>query len=411
MPIMKQAIRGGLFVVIPAYLELETLPHTLESLLRVNKSNAINIVIVVNCGAEDSDHMRNESTKLFGLCNDFAKKHNSESIQILPIQAFDFPPKVKGAGAARKLGMDQVVAYCNQYSVDDALVASLDADSLVATNYISEIEAFFKNKKRNACSIFYEHPVTGEEYGAAIYDGIVQYELHLRYYIQCLKAAGFPYAFHTVGSSMAFRMSAYAKAGGMTRKQAGEDFYMIHKLVLQGGYGELNSTTVYPSPRPSSRVVFGTGATIQEWIDSNSSDYFTYNLQAFIDLKQLFDQVACLYGISESEYEKIIVKLSGRVRSFLVETNFWQEMVHINENSSTVEAFNKRFFEQFNAFKIIKYLNFVHEHFLEKTEITDVAAQLLLLNNKIEEDAFLMSSDLLIAYREIDKSGEALQLG
>jgi len=42
----------------------------------------------------------------------------------------------------------------------------------------------------------------------------------------------------------------------MNRKQAGEDFYFIQKLMPLGGYFALNSTAIYPSPRESSRVPF-----------------------------------------------------------------------------------------------------------------------------------------------------------
>ena len=55
---------------------------------------------------------------------------------------------------------------------------------------------------------------------------------------------------------MAVKALPYVKAGGMNRRQAGEDFYFIQKLVPSGGYFSLNSTTVYPSPRASDQGSF-----------------------------------------------------------------------------------------------------------------------------------------------------------
>ena len=151
--------------------------------------------------------------------------------------------------------------------------------------YINEL---LKKSDRSACSIYFEHPLSGNNYPEAIYKYITLYELHLRYYFQGLAYSGFPYVFHTVGSAIAVKALPYVKAGGMNRRQAGEDFYFIQKLVPAGGYFNLNSTTVYPSPRASSRVPFGTGASIGKLDAGNSSTLLTYNMLAFKELRVFF---------------------------------------------------------------------------------------------------------------------------
>ncbi len=75
----------------------------------------------------------------------------------------------------------------------------------------------------------------------------------------------------------------------MNRRQAGEDFYFIQKLVPAGGYFNLNSTTVYPSPRASSRVPFGTGASMRKLSAETSSTFLTYNILAFKELRTFFE--------------------------------------------------------------------------------------------------------------------------
>ena len=87
----------------------------------------------------------------------------------------------------------------------------------------------------------------------------------------------FPYVFHTVGSAMAVKALPYVKAGGMNRKQAGEDFYFIQKLVPSGGYFNLNSTTVYPSPRISFRFHSGPELQFPNSVLDQSSILLTYN--------------------------------------------------------------------------------------------------------------------------------------
>ena len=168
-----------------------------------------------------------------------------------------------GVGLARKTGMDEAVRRFNSIDNPDGVILNLDADCLVEKNYfVSVCNELLKKKDRTACSIYFEHPLSGNDFPENIYKYITLYELHLRYYFQGLAYSGFPYVFHTVGSAIAVKALPYIKAGGMNRRQAGEDFYFIQKLVPAGGYFNLNSTTVYPSPRASSRVPFGTGASI-----------------------------------------------------------------------------------------------------------------------------------------------------
>ena len=409
--ILNNANKEGLFVVIPAYLEQNTLPVTLESLRNTYRDGLpINIIVVVNCGKDDPEIIRKQSQELYEWCIQYAQQYNNECFKILTIGAFDFDSKSKGAGIARKTGMDQVVAFCDNNGLDDTVIISMDADSTVEPNYFIELNRFFNEPKNMGCSIKYAHPLEANEYDDQIIEGITLYELHLRYYIQCLKASGFPYAFHTVGSSMAFRMSSYVKAGGMTKKQAGEDFYMIHKLVLQGGFKELNTTTVFPSPRSSDRVIFGTGATIKEWLAQKQKVYYTYNIQSFIDLKELFTVSEKFFKITHEEYDGIIAKLPGRVRSFLVETDFWSDINHINANCSETRTFAKRFFEYFSAFKVIKYLNFVHRHFIEKSDVIDAATKLLETNEIISEFSCPEAKELLEIFRGLDMEGTILSL-
>ena len=90
------------------------------------------------------------------------------------------------------------------------------------------------NPRSPGCSIYFEHPLHGP-LEPKVYEAIAAYELHLRYYVQALRYAAFPYAHHTIGSSMAVRADAYAKQGGMNKRQAGEDFYFLHKIIPLGG--------------------------------------------------------------------------------------------------------------------------------------------------------------------------------
>ena len=137
--------------------------------------------------------------------------------------------------------------------------------------------------------------------------------MHLRYYYQGLAYSGFPYVFHTVGSAIAVKALSYVKAGGMNSRQAGEDFYFIQKLVPSGGYFNLNSTTVYPSPRASFRVPFGTGASIGKLTEDNSSILLTYNFLAFKELRTFFGMIENIYNCKPEELTDCYTIISCRL--------------------------------------------------------------------------------------------------
>jgi hypothetical protein len=99
---------------------------------------------------------------------------------------------------------------------------------------------------------------------------------------------------------MAVRAKQYALQGGMNRRQAGEDFYFIQKMISAGGYFSLNTTTVYPSSRTSFRVPFGTGTAMAKLCKEADAQFMTYNPAAFKDLRTLFDMLNLLYDYRDN---------------------------------------------------------------------------------------------------------------
>lgn len=396
--------KADLVVVIPAYLEDDLAP-TLNSLCACNiaKGN-VAVLIIVNACINATEEAVAHQKKTMLQIEEYTCQNTA--ITIYAIEAFDLPKKHFGAGLARKIGMDLAVAHFSLSDNKDGIIVSLDADSLVEPNYFEAITNFFADTKNNGCSIRFAHPTMGDDFDEDIYIAITQYELHLRYYVQALRYINFPYAVHTIGSCFAFRASAYVSVGGMNRRQGGEEFYFIQKLLQQGAYGELNSTCVYPSPRMSSRVPFGTGPSVKKMVEDNELDYMTYNLQGFIDIKELLDNIEKLYQVSEEKYNEIILTLPGKVRSFLVNSYFYDELKPVADNCSTMAVFKKRFFEVFSAFKLVKYINYTHEHFLERMPVFDAASELLELMDVDTEDIF-EDSELLQKFRELQGGSDS----
>ncbi|MCW3788267.1 glycosyltransferase family 2 protein [Plebeiibacterium sediminum] len=398
----KSIKESDLVVVIPVFLEKD-ICKTLDSLKKCNPiPKHVAVVLVVNAGVNAAEDIIVTQEQTIVELDAYSTAFNNEHLSFYTVKAFDLPRKHFGAGLARKIGMDLAIQHFFDHSNDNGIIVSLDADTMVEENYFTEIYHWFnRSHKRKACSIYYEHPIEGDEFDEEIYQAVTQYELYLRYYVSALKVIGFPYAYHTVGSCFAVHANAYVKVGGMNRRQGGEEFYFIQKLVQMGGYGELNSTIVKPSSRISERVPFGTGPSIKN-IVTDEEDYSTYNPTSFFDLKVLFDSVEEYYAISEEEYQSKILELPGRVRSFLLNSSFWEEINNLSENCSNVEAFKKRFYHVFNAFKLVKYLNYTHEHFIGKIPVFDAAIELLEYM-QYNTDDFFEERELLLKFREIQK--------
>lgn len=365
-------------VVIPVYKERNFIFNTIECLLNCTKpAGSVEIIFVFNSSESDCESILNDQKETANLLRENYVSLFPQWLNPVIIEAYQLPSKHSGAGLARKIGMDAALTHFYNINKPEGIIVSLDADTIVQPNYFTAISNWFTDARRKGAGIYYEHPLSGTEFSQNIYEGIIKYELHLRYYTLALRYVGFPYAFHTMGSAMAFRAIAYARIGGMPRRQAGEDFYFLQKLIPLGNFGEVNETTISPSPRPSDRVIFGTGAAITKHAAGDDYVETTYNFQAYEDLKIFFFKKAELYKMPYADYERWTYELSGPMRSYLLNSGFFNDLDVLKGDCSSLKVFNKRFFEVFNAFRVVKYLNYVHEHFFVKMGVFDAALLLL----------------------------------
>ena len=187
----------------------------------------------------------------------------------------------------------------------------------------------------------------------------------------------------------------------MKGRKGGEDFYFIHKITPHGKYRELNSTTVFPSPRPSDRVPFGTGPVVKKHLEDNE-ELKIYCLEAFINLKELYSKVGKLYKTGSDEISKFLAGLNKPLEEFLIFIDFQQKVSEIINNVATYESFRNRFFQKFNAFFVVKYMNFVHRDYFDKVSVIS-AANNLLFEMGIISSELTDALSLLEVYRKLDR--------
>jgi len=392
----------GIIVVIPAFDE-PGIGKLLDSLALCSEPDCgVEVIVVVNAPPDAGDESL-ENNKLTIKNIESWKKENSHCF--FRLFAFTVDPVIKGwgVGLARKTGMDEAVRRFNTISNPAGVILNLDADCLVDTGYFKSVcTELLKRKGTKACSIYFEHPTSGHDFAGSFYRYITLYELHLRYYYQGLAYSGFPYVFHTVGSALAVKALAYIKAGGMNRRKAGEDFYFVQKLVNAGGYFYLTSTTVYPSPRASKRVPFGTGPSMAKLTSEKNLTLLTYNFRAFKELKIFFNRIEDIYRTDANDLHSIYNRLPEGIKIFTDKVEWADKMVEIKDNTSGFPSFEKRFFGWFNMFRIVKYLNYVHQNYFEKKAV-DISAFELLEESGTDIKS-KNPSDLLLFYRAMEKN-------
>jgi hypothetical protein len=368
----------GIIVVVPSFNEPD-ITDLLDSLeLCEEPACRVEVIVIVNAPAGASAESLINNRKSILNTETWRQEHPERFFNLFVIDVTSEKPDGWGVGLARKTGMDEAVRRFNLLNKPDGIILNLDADCKVKSNYFTAVyNEMFDRKDRSACSIRFEHPISGNEFSEKVYRSITLYELHLRYYFQGLAYAGFPYVHHTVGSAIAVKALTYVKAGGMNRRIAGEDFYFIQKLVPAGGFFNLNLTTVFPSPRSSSRVPFGTGIAISRLTEVDDEIFLTYNFQAFRELKTLFCLIEKIFLYKNDDPEFAYGDLPPGVRQFTDTGEWTAKIIEIKGNTAGIQSFRKRFFGWFNMFRIVKYLNSVHDSFFEKKPVNECASELL----------------------------------
>lgn len=391
-------------VVIPCFNEPDLL-KALKALEWCDKPRfSVEVIVVINSGEGHPQNIKEQNQLTFENALSWAYARQSDHLKFHFIRVESLPQKQAGVGLARKIGMDEAVMRFELVK-HDGIIVCFDADSVCEPNYLVELENHFKkNSKSPGCSIYFEHPLVGDE-PDQIYRAITGYELHLRYYNQALRYCSLPYAYHTIGSSMAVRSSAYQKQGGMNKRQAGEDFYFLHKIIALGDFTELNSTCVIPSPRVSDRVPFGTGRAIGDFLKKNEHHYYTYSLRSFELVKKITASISLFY---EHDVNDVLEKLGLNAEEKKALIHFFEiekltiALPSIRKNSPNTSRFVQRFLVWFDAFRVLKLVHYLRDHLYPDAPVADMACDLLSRQGiAMKNDA----RDLLLRYRELDRMG------
>lgn len=371
-----------LIIVIPSYDEEPE--KSLESLGRCRvEEGEVDVLLVFNHSAKAPVSVKEKHAE---QAESYRNSHLQNGIPVYSLSAFDLPPRHAGVGLARKIGMDVSLQRFAQAGTD-GLIVCFDADSEVSENYLQEL---LKTERAGAegLSLYFEHPL--EELPAQEVERIANYETWLRYYVQALRYSNYPHAFHTIGSSMAVRASAYAKIGGMNRRKAGEDFYFLHKLIPHGKFHDLTSCAVYPSSRVSQRVPFGTGRAMLE-MQSGTKDFEqVYHPQIFTELK-------AFHGLGKDIFQLQLNAWPPSVATWFEKEELLGQLESLQKRSATKDQLMRNFRFWWDGFKVLKYVHFARDEFFGTMPNGEAAEELFGIKTA---DA----CELLLQFRALDKA-------
>jgi hypothetical protein len=364
----------GNALIIPNFDEGENLFDTLAS-IPASPLGLVLVILVINATPHSSTEARDQNQwTLRELKKRFPQNsaHSSLSFHEFPqgslwvvdrtSPAYLLPEK-EGVGLARKIGCDIALALRHAGKIHSNWIHTTDADVILSKDYFEKAEKVV-DEEVSALVYPFTHLVSDEP---RLAEAARLYEIHLRYYQAGLRWANSPYAFPTIGSTLAFRGRCYAEAGGFPARMAGEDFYLLNKLAKLGKVQPLAGTPLQILGRLSERVPFGTGKALGKILsDQREGSFSLYDPALFNHLKFW---LMFLYQLTEKYNEKTNLIWREKVRSSspflsldilreaLEKMEAFEAIEEARTRSSHPSIFLRHLHTWFDAFRTLKLLH------------------------------------------------------
>jgi len=350
-------------VVIPVLSEFENLPKLIESINSAEKEKSQHFLIcfvVNNSNLSSQNDIEDNQKSLKFLRNLIINSNSAFNLAVIDASSEGkmLPEKEAGVGFARKIGMDLSLLLLDYQSKRQKFIACLDADCTISRNYFTRIYNSVNRNKIKAGYVQFEHPTDIFPFELAI----VNYEIFLRYYKLGLELANSPFAYFTIGSTMISDFDAYISVDGMNKRKAAEDFYFMEKLGKKYKIHSISDVKVFPSPRGSHRVPFGTGQRVNRFLRNETNEFLLYSVNSFEILKK-WNSIFLTGKIETAEYYlSEAEKIHPKLKEFLIEQKFVQAWEKITANSGDENQINKQKIFWFDAFRTLKLIHFLRDN-------------------------------------------------
>ena len=358
-------------LVVPVYRESAQLLEKLRELSR--RQAGVLILLVINQPDDDPDPLANADL-LEGLKTlrqqpgfDDARCYALEQEgSLLVLQRESALPKNEGVGLARKIGCDVALALIHKGVVSSNWIHCSDADATLPDDYFAAAE----RHSGAAISHPFRHTLPDK---LPLAQASYLYELRLHYYVEGLKRAGSPYAFHTLGSCVSVSAAAYASVRGMPRRAGGEDFYLLNKVAKLTTLGDVvrpAAPEILLESRASARVPFGTGPAVSALLDDPQrvDAALFYHPESFVQLGHL------LGSLDELRTSSRVHNLDDRASQVLLDLGLEQALAHCQRQSSELDGWLRHFHQWFDGFRTLKFIHGLREQGLGNCSLAQTRA-------------------------------------
>lgn len=266
----------------------------------------------------------------------------------------------QAVGYARKIASDLAVQLYLQGNLKTTWLHSTDADVKLPADYFQQT----KNLSNASAAVYaFKHQVYDDPKQA---QAMRLYEISLRYYVLGLRWAKSNYAYHTIGSTIAINIDAYAKARGFPKRAAGEDFYLLNKLAKLGKVLSLQGKEIIIQGRLSARTPFGTGVALTNIIEFSDplTEYELYNPCVFNYValwNENLEQANTIHSLSELQ-QQLTAKCNNSQHAniflkVLEQIGFNTAYTKIISQTKSTQQYKQQLHTWFDGFKTLKLIH------------------------------------------------------
>jgi hypothetical protein len=162
----------------------------------------------------------------------------------------------------------------------------------------------------------------------------------------------------------------------MNNRQAGEDFYFMQQLYRTVGVEQLAGTIVHPSPRPSHRVPFGTGRSVQRMGTGGESEQLFYRPECFRILSQWLELVARSIDEGGTALSCRSAGISPYLEEYLKINRFAEVWDKLRRNHPSPTALLNAFHSWFDGLKSMKLVHHLSDGPYPRCEPDEALAEL-----------------------------------
>ena len=325
------------------------------------------IIVVLNgrAGAEDSVHTSNAAC-FRELRTRFSLQEigrggwlgGDSSMRVLVVDRFTVNrrlPARQGVGLARKIGADIALELMAAGRVRQPFIAMTDADAHLPADYFPRMAQVEPDCSAAVFPMWHEPSGRGD-----IDRGTALYEIRLRYFQRGLEWAHSPYAFHTVGSTMAVHALCYAQVRGVPRRRAGEDFYLLGKLSKLRPVARLRGEPIRLRSRFSDRVPFGTGSESSKL--ARGEEPLLYHPECFAAVREVTRGLHRVSEVSDhGAIESVLHRLHACPRDFLESQGAPGAWRTLAAQAPTAADRLRRLHGWFDGFRTLKLIHHVRD--------------------------------------------------